>query len=144
MANVVTPPARKRGYYTADEFLELAIWKTRGRPERFLVENRPEVIEEATQIAFSCHTEELRIGVLRSLRGVSWPVASAIFHFGHRDRYPILDFRALEALGLPQGSFRYNFEIWWAYVTECRRLADRYGVTMRTLDKALWMWRPRS
>jgi hypothetical protein len=102
------------------------------------------VVEETTRIALSCDAEELRIGVLRSLRGVSWPIASAILHFGHRDRYPILDFRALEALGLPRGSVPYNFDFWWAYVTECRHLADRYDVSMRTLDKALWTWRPGS
>ena len=36
-----------------------------------------------------------------ALSGVRWPTASVLLHFGHRDRYPILDYRALEALGVP-------------------------------------------
>jgi hypothetical protein len=33
----------------------------------------------------------------------------------------------------------YHFGFWWDYVTFCRDAAGRYGVTMRTLDRALWL-----
>ena len=36
---------------------------------------------------------------LLELRGVGVPVASALLHFAVPERYPILDFRALESLG---------------------------------------------
>lgn len=36
--------------------------------------------------------------ILTTINGVSWPMASVLLHFGHADRYPILDFRALWSL----------------------------------------------
>jgi hypothetical protein len=99
-----------------------------------------EDVEEATRIALSATSERIRIGVLRSLSGVDWPAASVFLHFGHADPYPILDFRALEALGVERGSVTYNFELWSAYVASCRGLATRDGVTMRELDRAMWQW----
>jgi hypothetical protein len=70
---------------------------------------------------------------------VSWPTASVLLHFGRADPYPILDFRALQSLGVEQPS-QYTFDFWWAYVQACRRLADKHGVDMRTFDRALWQW----
>lgn len=67
-------------------------------------------------------------------------MASTMLHLGHRDRHPILDVRALESLGFVQKNPYYDFDLWWEYVVECRRLADKHGVDMRTLDRALWQW----
>jgi hypothetical protein len=60
-------------------------------------------------------------------------------HFFHPDPYPILDIRALEALGIKKPAV-YTFEFWYKYVTFTRQLAKESGVDMRTLDKALWQW----
>ena len=64
------------------------------------------------------------------------PTDSAILHLFHKDRYPILDFRAVWSIGVE--SYDYSFSFWWDYVSFCRVLADRNNVNMRTLDKALW------
>jgi hypothetical protein len=77
---------------------------------------------------------------LRYLRGVNWPTASVLLHFGTRNRYPILDFRALWSLGNDKRPTSYTFEYWWAYTEACRRLAKEAGVTMRELDRALWQY----
>jgi hypothetical protein len=136
----IGPSAAARGYFTFDEFLEVCLWKTRGRSAPLVASNDPEDVEEATHIALSASSERIRIGVLRSLSGVDWPTASVFLHFGHADPYPILDFRALEALGVGRGSVTYNFELWSTYVACCRDLATRAGVTMRELDRAMWQW----
>ena len=52
---------------------------------------------------------------------------------------PILDYRALEALGVKSRS-TYPLSFWLAYLAACRRLAKQHGVSVRTLDKALWQW----
>jgi hypothetical protein len=53
------------------------------------------------------------------------------------DRYPILDVRALESLGVkPRSQYPLNF--WLEYLDACRELAQLAGVSLRTLDKALW------
>ena len=82
---------------------------------------------------------QARIESLTILDGVGWPTASCIFHFFHRDDYPILDVRALESLSVEMAK-PITFEFWWRYVEYCRKLAQKAGTDMRTLDRALWQW----
>src|SRR5262245_19156032 len=77
---------RARGFVRRHEFLLLCDWKSR-RPSRRYRENSSRLIEEATQVALGSRQEELKIGVLRLLSGVSWPVASVILHFCDRGKY---------------------------------------------------------
>lgn len=130
---------KERGYYTRSEFLDLCRWKTpRSKP---LVESNPEsYIIEVTKVALSTMEERLRIEVLTLLRGINWPTASVLLHFGHSAPYPILDFRALWSLGIDSASIHYNFDFWWSYVQFCRQLASDCGVSMRVLDRALWQF----
>jgi len=62
-------------------------------------------------------------------------MASVILHFAFPDQYPILDVRAMNTVG---GSTFYKFERWLEYLELCRTTAEGHGITMRTLDKALW------
>jgi hypothetical protein len=130
--------ARERGYYTRDEFREVCRWKS-PRSKSRVARNNADTIESVTAVALSTHVEELRIWAPQVLDGVSWATASVLLHLAHKDRYPILDFRALEALGVT-GSVLPTMEFWHGYVAQCRRLADQTGLPMRTLDRALWQW----
>jgi hypothetical protein len=133
---VIAPAIRRRGFFRRDEFLEAYAWKTRrtlGRAEKYSEAE----IADVTGVAFRQTDEKLRIGLLRVLDGVDWPVASTLLHVGVSADYPILDFRALWSLGSTKPAY-VNFEFWWAYVQCCRRLAADAGVTVRELDKALW------
>ena len=76
---------------------------------------------------------------LLKLRGVGVPIASTLLHFAFPEDYPILDVRALEALGSPPRSV-YPVSLWLSYLEACRELASRHRVSIRTLDKALWQW----
>jgi hypothetical protein len=135
----IGPRARSRGYFTKDDFKSLCRWKTQRSKSR--VDSNPaEFIEEATRIALSTPFEELRIGVLTLLHGVSWPTASVVLHFAHKDPYPIIDFRALWSLGVNNKPQFYTFDYWWEYVQVCRELAERCGVSMRDLDRVLWQY----
>jgi hypothetical protein len=130
--------ARRQGYYTRRDFLILGDWKSpRSHPLLSDASNTESLIREVTGVALSAKHEELRIGALTVLRGVGWPIASVLLHFASNDRYPILDYRALQSLGVstPQ---TYTFDFWWAYTMECRRIAKAARVTMRELDRALW------
>lgn len=70
---------------------------------------------------------------------VRWPTASVLLHFGHRDRYPILDYRALEALGVTE-TVNYTVPFWRSYVAACRKIDDQTGFGMRIIDRAMWQW----
>jgi hypothetical protein len=86
------------------------------------------------------------VDALTSLRGIDLGIASAILAAIAPERYSVLDYRALEALG----HARHNVEFYAEYVAFCRRLADSGIVAPQTempgptslhaLDRALWEW----
>ena len=83
----------------------------------------------------------LRMGTcmeaLLELNGVGVPTASTLLHFAFPDDYPILDVRALESLGV-KARTQYPVSFWLGYLRACRELSMGCGVSVRTLDKALW------
>jgi len=132
----VGPFMRREGYLTRDHFLTLARWKS-PRPGPLCARNEPGFVETVTRAAVATTDERFRIEVLRLLQGVDWPTASAILHLGSTEPYPLLDVRALWSLGHDTKP-PYTFDLWWAYTTFTRGLAEAQGVSMRTLDRALW------
>jgi hypothetical protein len=70
---------------------------------------------------------------------VGVPTASTLLYFAFPALYPILDVRALEALGVKPRS-QYPISFWLGYLETCRALAAECGVSIRTLDRALWQW----
>ncbi len=127
---------RARGYYTRDEFLEVCAWKTpRSRPK--VASNTEAAVIEATRQALAAADEATRLSALLELTGVGVPTASTLLYCAFPDDYPILDVRALESLGVRPRS-QYPVSFWLEYLRACRGLSHRHGVTIRTLDKALW------
>ena len=134
----VGPNARARGYLQRDEFLELCRWKTpRSQPR--CATNGEDYVRDVTRVALAATNEELKIRVLLLLAGVSWPTASVILHFCDEGAYPILDFRALWSVGYRRVP-PYTFLLWWEYTRFIRAISKRTGLSMRTIDRALWQY----
>jgi len=114
----------------------LCEWKT-ARSRSRVARNTDAFVEAITRAAFATEDESERMAALCALRGVEAPTASVLLHFAEPDRYPIIDWRALESLGERERA-TYPIPYWLAYVAACRALAAEAGVTMRVLDKALW------
>jgi len=127
---------RRRGHYTRAEFIEVCAWKTpRSRPK--VAANPGAAVVDATGRALRADDEAMRIGALLELQGVGVPTASTLLFVAFPEDYPILDVRALESLGVkPRSTYPVSF--WLAYLEACRTLAHQAGVSLRTLDKALW------
>jgi hypothetical protein len=109
--------------------------------------NSDEDIKKALTVAVSPDSSVYdAVTALTKLRGVGVPVASAILTWILPDRYTVLDFRALEALGYVQQNAGFYVE----YLTFCKRLADSGIIkpqenlpaptALRALDRALWQW----
>jgi hypothetical protein len=131
--------ARERGHYTLEEFVAACRWKT-PRSAPLVARNAAPEVEAATRAALGpAGSAGERMQALRALRGVEWATGSVLLHLAYPDRYPILDVRALHALGVT-GRSSYTTAFWEAYVAECARLAAAAGVDGRTLDRALWQW----
>ena len=133
---MVGAAARERGFYTRAEFLEVCAWKT-VRSRSKVAANAEAAIVDATGRALAAGDEATRIAALLELEGVGVPTASTLLYFAFPDDYPILDVRALESLGVkPRSTYPVSF--WLEYLDAARQLARRAGVSLRTLDKALW------
>lgn len=127
---------RARGYYTRGEFITVCGWKTpRSRPR--VAANSRHAVVTRTGRALAATDEVLRITPLLELEGVGVPTASTLLYVAFPDDYPILDVRALESLGVGSRS-TYPVSFWLEYLDACRGLALAHGVSIRTLDKALW------
>ncbi len=126
------------GEYTRKRLSEIFEWKTKGRGRARLERNTNSEIADALELAVSAKTERAAVAVLRGLHGVDVPVASAILTAIDPERFTVIDFRALEALGTKCASPTVDFYI--AYLNACRQLAKTHRVSLRDLDRALWQW----
>jgi len=127
-------------YLDRKNFLKLCMWKSQ-RPKKHYENklNSDFRVREITKLAVGSKDEYLKISVLQLLKGVSWPVASVILHFAEPDKYIIMDFRAIWSLGIQQPK-AYDFDFWINYMRTVKSIAKKMKVTLRTLDKALWMY----
>jgi hypothetical protein len=126
-------------HYSRRDFLAVVRWKS-ARTLPLAEQNSASAVARTTRAAFLAHRESERMARMLTLRGVGVPVASALLHFAFPDRYPILDFRALSTLGDKSRRTQYTPSFWAGYVNRCRSLAERMGVSIRDLDKALWQY----
>lgn len=121
-------------------------WKSE-RVVHYLADNSDEDIRKALSIAISPDISDFHaVTALTKLRGIGVPVASAILTWIFPDRYTVLDFHALEALGYAQQDAAFYV----GYLAFCRRLADSGIIkpqenlpaptALRALDRALWQW----
>jgi hypothetical protein len=128
----------RSGGYERSNIEAIFKWKTRGRGISHLLRNSDDEIADALGLALSAKTARAAVAVLLGLRGVAVPVASAILTAVDPERYTVIDFRALQALGSESTDRSVNFYL--DYLAECRQLATANRVPLRVLDRALWQW----
>ena len=138
--------AIRNGDFSLTNLEAIVRWKSE-RVVHYLIGNSNEKIKRALSIAASPETStDAAVKALLELHGVDLPVASAILAAIFPERYTVLDFRALEALGHARHDVRFYEE----YLAFCNRLAESNIVKpqsdlpaptpLRTLDRALWEW----
>ena len=138
--------AIRNGDYTLANLEVIVRWKSE-RVVQYLIGNSSEKIRHALAVAASPDaTTETAVKALLELHGVDLPVASAILAAIFPERYTVLDYRALEALGHARHDVRFYEE----YLDFCKRLAESNIVhpqgdlpaptPLRALDRALWEW----
>ncbi len=127
-----------KGYLSKVQLCLVAKWKA-PRSAGHVLKNSNKYVKEVTAFALKARDERSRIESLTILDGVSWPTASVILHLFHKEKYPILDFRALWSVSMDVPT-QYSFPFWWPYVEFCRDIVKRNNVDMRTLDQAMWQY----
>ena len=126
------------GKYTRENLTIIFDWKTGGRGRSRLTKNTDEEIADALTVAPHAQTDRIAMAPLCGLHGVAVPVASAILTATYPEKFTIIDFRALETLGVRRRDQRFDLENYLAYLSFCRSTASRYRVALRDLDRALW------
>ncbi len=133
------------GEFTRNNLTRNFTWKTRGRGRSRLSANSDGEIADALKLATGARTGRAAMAVLLGLNGVQVPVASAILtaieperYAVRPERYTVIDFRALEALGTTISDPTVNFYL--VYLLFCREVANAHQVILRDLDRALWQW----
>ena len=99
----------REGDYTRSNLKTIMEWKSERRV-KLLDENSDSEIADALDLA-AVHAREPRsaFAVLIGLRGVALPMASAILTAIHPETYTVVDWRAVESLGVPMPTRQPEF-----------------------------------
>lgn len=138
--------AIRNGDHSLTNLEAIVRWKSE-RVVHYLIANSEAQIRKVLAVAAAPETSTSdAINALTSLRGIDLPIASAVLAAIEPERYTVLDFRALEALG----HARHNVEFYVEYVAFCKRLVacgmirpqpNLPGPTsLHALERALWEW----
>ena len=130
------------GYLLTSELRETAQWKSHYLPSK-IDKNTAGDIETITAAAFCLDDDWEKLKKLKEIYGVRESVASVILHLYDECDYPILDVHALRSIGIDHNEVEYDEPFWREYVNLCRAKAERYDVSMRALDRALYKYSER-
>lgn len=102
--------AIRNGEHTLSNIETIVRWKSE-RMVHYLIGNSSEAIRSALALAASSNAStEKAVNALVELRGVDIGIASAILSCIYPERYAVLDYRALEALGHARHDVRFYAE----------------------------------
>ena len=138
-------PIVERGYLLKPELHEIVCWKAE-RVKSIADRNSDSEVKSASRAAFAAPTPEEAVAILDSLKGVGVRMASAIMTVYDPSRFTVMDIRAMESLraqnvedlGLGEKVNLDSPKTYASYLTACKRLADMWGIDLRTLDRYLW------
>lgn len=135
-------PETPEGYLSQPELRQMGKWKDRFVPSK-IDKNPPGLIEKITGEAFSLNDDWEKIEKLKEIYGVAASVASVILHLYDEGDYPLIDVHALRSIEIDSQTINYDEPFWRKYVDLCRAKAERYDVSMRALDRALYKYSER-
>jgi hypothetical protein len=126
------------GNYTRENLKVIVRWKS-ARKIAFIDDNSDEEITRSLQFASNPRTSaRSAVEVLDALHGIGLPMASAILTTIYPDKYTVIDFRALESLGVTKWPETVDYYLY--YLEKCNELSRQYNINLRTLDRALRQW----
>lgn len=134
--------ARSRGYLPKELFVRVARWKSVRNTRNYELNTEAD-IRTATAAAFQGSDDAASIGALVQLHGVAFRTASAILHWMRPEKFPILDYRVMAALGETAPKSYDDIRLYIRIADRIREMALRHSLDLRTIDRALWTWDKR-
>lgn len=136
--------AKIKGYLTKEEFYKICMWKS-PRPKRHYLDNSEEILKEISEKVLSTNSEETKMELLTSLKGVSIPVASSILTLLDPQDYGVIDIRVWQLLynygevkTNPRGQM-FNIENWKTYLNLLRKYANQFNMKVREIELILFL-----
>jgi len=141
------PTAFEEGTWSREDLEWIIEWKVGVFTKPILKHLRKNDDKEIqAKIEEAVHEPDIRskVEALTSLNGIGVPVASAILMFIDKDRFTVIDERAWNVLQetkyiSQQLSEDPTVDEYLIYLGACWTLANEYDVSIRTLDRALWV-----
>lgn len=137
-------PARGRRYLTPGELEAVCRWKS-ARAIQHIRANTPWKVRSVTRRALATSSERQRLEALRTLKGVSVPMASAILTLLDPRRYGVIDIRVwqlLHKLGVvrqtPSGT-GFTFNNWHRFLMIVRHFSRKLSVKARDIERTLFI-----
>jgi hypothetical protein len=134
---------RKRGFLTKPELEKICRWKS-ARVIKLICSNNEEKIKNITKSTFAARSEQKKLELLRKLRGVSVPMASAILTLTNPKRYGVVDIRVwqllykLRVVESKPGGIGFDFNHWHQFLMILRYYAKKYYVKARDVERTLF------
>ena len=135
--------SKTKGHLTKSEFFEICMWKS-PRPKKHYLTNSEEIIKKISEKVLVADSEDIKIKLLTSLKGVSIPVASAILTLLDPKNYGVIDIRVWQLLynysevnTNPKGQM-FNIDNWKTYLTLLRKYATQFNRKVREIELILF------
>jgi len=127
------------------DFFAIVIWKSNRAKTKIKrgLADASKTVETLMREVSQSDQPQAKVEVLLRVRGIGPAMASAILTVCYPETFTVLDYRAWETLqqasvdGLPE-SYPQSPEAYLVYCRACQTLADRMGLSLRELDRALW------
>jgi hypothetical protein len=136
--------ARRRGYLRLSELETICYWKS-PRAIRHIRSNSANSVRGRTREALATRSERARLEALRSLSGVSVPMASSVLMLLDPKRYGVIDIRVWEllhkfgAVTKNPGGVGFSFSNWYQYLMIIRYFAKMFGCKARDIERTLFL-----
>lgn len=134
---------KKRGFFTKEQFYDVAMWKS-PRPKKYYLDNSEENIIQNSRLVLNSNSDDEKIILLISFKGVSIAVASALLTIINPKDYGIIDIRVWQVLYLydkiktkPRGQ-GFNLEDYKRYLFILRKYAGKFNVNVRDIERILF------
>jgi hypothetical protein len=127
------------------DFFAIVIWKSNRAKTKIKrgLADAGKTVEALMREVSQSDQPQAQVDALLQVRGIGLAMASAILTVCYPETFTVLDYRAWETLqrasvdGLPE-NYPQSPEAYLLYCRACKELADRMGLSLRDLDRALW------
>src|SRR3972149_11932330 len=134
---------KQKGFITKEQFYNVVMWKS-PRPKRHYISNSEEQIIQVSKSILNSNSEDEKIMLLTSLKGVSIAVASSLLTIINPQNYGIIDIRVWQLLYLygevktkPKGQ-GFNLENYKEYLSILRKYAKQFNMDVRDIERILF------